>query len=117
MDKTNSLLRSWIITVLAWHKAENNKVLLHFYKGRTNFISCAPVMKLIPTTSCSLPQTSDIMHFAIATRPFIAPSMNLVASWWRCYNDAVMLKLIRSVSFVVRLPHGAIDAFHGQVEL
>ncbi len=37
----------------------------------------SPKMKLMPTTSCSGPQTSDIMVLKIPTRPFDAPNKNL----------------------------------------
>lgn len=37
----------------------------------------SPVMVLMPTTSCSLGHTSDIIVLDVATSPFIAPRKNL----------------------------------------
>lgn len=47
-------------------------------KGGYSWAITSPVTKLMPTTSCSLPQTSEIMVLAMAIRPFIAPSRNLL---------------------------------------
>lgn len=49
----------------------------HRSKVRVLFFVSSPKMKLMPTTSCSGPQTSDIMVLEIATRPFDAPNKNL----------------------------------------